>query len=98
MKIVVYEDFNAEPQKLLVETIFDRVENMGHLDLRANVLLLCSSAMTESIKCSYLYHGKENLLGNMSISQTMYHLFIQADILMKTHMKRVYIQHDVYKV
>jgi hypothetical protein len=57
-----------------------RVENTGNSDLRASVLLPCSSAIAESIKFSHLHYGKGNLLGHMLISQSVYHLFVKADI------------------
>jgi hypothetical protein len=63
-----------------VEAICGRVENTGNPDLRSSVLLPCSSAIAESIKFSHLHHGKGNLLDHMLISQSMYHLFLKADI------------------
>jgi endonuclease/exonuclease/phosphatase family metal-dependent hydrolase len=79
-KILVCGDFNAEPGEVPVEAICGRVENTGNPDLRSNVLLPCSSAIAESIKFSHLHHGKGNLLDHMLISQSMYHLFVKADI------------------
>jgi endonuclease/exonuclease/phosphatase family metal-dependent hydrolase len=79
-KIIVCGDFNAEPGEVPVEAICGRVENTGNPDLRATVLLPCSSAIPESIKFSHLHHGKGNLLDHMLISQSMYHLFVIADI------------------
>jgi endonuclease/exonuclease/phosphatase family metal-dependent hydrolase len=79
-KIIVCGDFNAEPGEVPVEAICGRVENTGNPDLRSSVLLPCSSAIAESIKFSHLHHGKGNLLDHMLISQSMYHLFVKADI------------------
>ena len=33
-----------------------------------------------NLKFSHLHHGKRNLLDHMLISQSMYHLFVKADI------------------
>ncbi|WP_339719194.1 endonuclease/exonuclease/phosphatase family protein [uncultured Paraglaciecola sp.] len=79
-KIIVCGDFNAQPGEVPVEAICGRVENTGNPDLRDTVLLPCSSAIAESIKFSHLHHGKGNLLDHMLISQSMYHLFVKADI------------------
>ena len=79
-KIIVCGDFNAEPGEVPVEAICGRVENTGNPALRSSVLLPCSSAIAESIKFSHLHHGKGNLLDHMLISQSMYHLFVEADI------------------
>jgi endonuclease/exonuclease/phosphatase family metal-dependent hydrolase len=79
-KIVVCGDFNAEPGEVPVEAICGRVENTGNPDLRSSVLLPCSAAIAESVKFSHLHHGKGNLLDHMLISQSMYHLFVKADI------------------
>lgn len=78
--IIVCGDFNAEPGEVPVEAISGRVENTGNPNLRSRVLLPCSSAIAESIKFSHLHHGKGNLLDHMLISQSMYHLFVKADI------------------
>ncbi|WP_293745587.1 endonuclease/exonuclease/phosphatase family protein [uncultured Paraglaciecola sp.] len=79
-KIIVCGDFNAEPGEVPVEAICGRVENTGNPDLRSSVLLPCSSAIADSVKFSHLHHGKGNLLDHMLISQSMYHLFVKADI------------------
>jgi predicted extracellular nuclease len=79
-QIVVCGDFNTEPGEVPVEAICGRVENTGNPDLRASVLLPCSSAIATSIKFSHLHHGKGNLLDHMLISQSMYQLFVKADI------------------
>jgi endonuclease/exonuclease/phosphatase family metal-dependent hydrolase len=79
-KIVVCGDFNAEPGEVPIEAMCGRVENTGNPDLRGSVLLPCSSAIAESIKFSHLHHSNRNLLDHMLISQSMYHLFVKADI------------------
>lgn len=79
-KIVVCGNFNAEPEDVTVEAVCGRVDNTGNPDSRGSVLLPCGCAIDESIKFSHLHHGKGNLLDHMLISQSMYHLFVKADI------------------
>lgn len=78
--ILVCGDFNAEPGEVPVEAIAGRVENTGNPDLRARVLVPCSSAIPRSVRFSHYHHGHGNLLDHMLLSQSLLPHFEHATI------------------